>query len=93
MMTDRLRLRCIWPDRWLETRLELPAGMTLAEAKRAALESMLKTRDFDPESYYVELRERRVADESPTLGDLGLGDGSVLTIRAHDLHHPAPFRG
>lgn len=92
-MADRLRLRCIWPDRWLETRLDLPSATTLAQVKRQALEAMLKSEAFDPAAYYVELGERTVRDESVTLDELGLSDGAVLTIRAHDLHHPPPFRG
>lgn len=92
-MADYLRLRCIWPDRWLETRLEVPSATALAQVKRQALEAMLKSDTFDPTAYYVELGERKVRDESITLNELGLSDGAVVTIRAHDLHHPPPFRG
>ena len=92
-MDDRLRLRCIWPDRWLETRIEAPRTAPVGQVKREALEAMLKKETVDPASYYVEWRERRVRDESVTLHELGLTDGAVLTIRAHDLHHPPPFRG
>lgn len=92
-MADRLRLRCIWPDRWLESRIEVPATTALDHVKRQALEALLKSEAFDPTAYYVEWRERRVRDESATLDQLGITDGAVLTVRAHDLHHPPPFRG
>lgn len=92
-MADRLRLRCVWPDRWLETRIETPRTAPVGQVKREALEAMLKKETVDPSAYYVEWRERRVRDESATLDQLGLADGSVLAIRAHDLHHPPPFRG
>lgn len=92
-MAERIRLRCVWPDLWLETRLELPAETTVAAAKRAALEAMRLTRETESDRYYVEFRERRLADESTSLADLGVSDGAVLSIRAYDLHHPPPFRG
>lgn len=92
-MADRLRLRCVWPDRWLETRIEAPPTAPLGQVKREALEALWKKEIVDPASYYVEWRERKVRDESVTLDQLGLADGAVLTIRAYDLHHPPPFRG
>jgi hypothetical protein len=92
-MAERLRLRCIWPDRWLETRLEVPKAAVLGQVKRQALEALLKTESVDPTAYYVELDQRTVRDESVTLDELQLSDGAVLTIRAHDLHHPPPYRG
>lgn len=92
-MPDRLRLRCIWPDRWLETRLEVASATALDEVKRQALEAMLRSEVPDAAAYYVEVGERKVRDESITLEELDLRDGAVLTIRAHDLHHPPPFRG
>lgn len=92
-MADTLRVRCIFPDGWLETRLELPHDTPLDEVKRRALEGILKTREFGPDEYYIEFREGEVSNESMTLRELGVADGSVVSIRRYDLHHPPPYRG
>jgi hypothetical protein len=92
-MAEPVRVRCVWPDRWLEARLELAADATVEEAKRRAIAAMRKTDFVDADRFYVEFRERRVFDESVTLRELGASDGAVLSIRAHDLHHPPLFEG
>jgi hypothetical protein len=91
--TATRRVRCVFPDRWLEARLEFPETTPLREVKRRALETWFPNGSANPDDHYIEFREREVANESMTLRALGVPDGGVLCIRRYDLNHPRPFRG
>ena len=54
---------------------------------------MLQRSSDDPADFYTEFAERRIRDETRTLADVGIGARGVLSIRAYDLGHYAPFRG
>ncbi len=92
-MAETLRVRCIFPDGWLESRLEAPADTSLEELKRRALQAMFQSDSVDARAFYVEFREKEIWEESVTLRELGVTDGAVVSIRRHDLHHPPPYRG
>lgn len=92
-MPETVRIRCIMPDRWLEAHLEVPTSTRIGELKRQCLEALLKTRDVDPQAYYVEHLEREVSDESVTLRELGVRDPVAISVRPYDLNHPRPYRG
>ena len=64
-----------------------------AEAKRLALVSLLQRDTDDPADYFVEYAERKVADESASLADIGFRSRDILSIRAYDLGHYRPFEG
>ena len=81
------------PDRWLEHVAELPAEMTVAEAKAFGIREMLQRGSDDPDDYYVEYAERQIVDESRTLAELGVEPRGVLSIRAYDLGHYRRFEG
>ncbi|HKK27186.1 MAG TPA: hypothetical protein VKB18_03825 [Gemmatimonadota bacterium] len=86
-------LRLVMPDRWLEHVTRLPLSTTLAEAKEMGLRELLQ-RDTDrPDDFYVEYAEQQVPDESRTLGEIGVEDGEILSIRAYDLGHYPRFAG
>ncbi|MDX1578977.1 MAG: hypothetical protein R3266_10845 [Gemmatimonadota bacterium] len=92
--TDRaITVRLIMPDRWLEHVAELPAEMTVAEAKAFGIREMLQRGSDDPDDYYVEYAERQIVDESRTLAGLGVEPRGVLSIRAYDLGHYRRFEG
>jgi len=86
-------LRLVMPDRWLEHVARLPLSTTVEEAKEAGLRKLLQRETDRPEDFYVEYAEQQVPDESRTLGDLGVEDGEILSIRAYDLGHYPRFRG
>lgn len=92
-MPDTVRIRCVMPDRWLETHLDIEDTTRVREVKRRCLETLLGTRDVDPGAYYVEHLEREVSDESLTLRELEVRDRGVISIRPYDLNHPRPYRG
>lgn len=90
---ERITVRLIMPDRWLEHVAELRADTTVAAAKAFGIREMLQRSSDDPADFYTEFAERRVRDESRTLADVGIGSRGVLSIRAYDLGHYPPFRG
>ena len=47
-VADRLTVRLIMPDRWLEHVAELPPEATVAEAKELGLREMLQRSSDDP---------------------------------------------
>lgn len=90
---DAVVLRLIMPDRWLEHVARLERSTTVEEAKAIGLRALLQ-RDTDrPADFYVEYAEQQVPDETVTLGELGVEDGEILSIRAYDLGHYPAFRG
>lgn len=93
MADDHIKVRLIMPDRWLEHVVELPAGLSVAEAKTLGLREMLQRTTDDPGDFYTEHAEREIVDESQSLADAGLSDRSVLSIRAYDLGHYPRFEG
>ena len=90
---NAITVRLIMPDRWLEHVADLPAGTTVADAKAFGIRAMLQRSSDDPADFYTEFAERRIRDETRTLADVGIGSSGVLSIRAYDLGHYAPFRG
>jgi hypothetical protein len=88
-----LTVRLIMPDRWLEHVEELPATTSLEEAKQIGLRAMLLRDSDEPDDFYVEYAEKRVVDESVTLGELGVQGREVVSIRAYDLGHYPRFNG
>lgn len=89
----RLTVRLIMPDRWLEHVAELPATMTLEEAKQLGLRAMLLRDTDDPDDFYVEYAEKQIVDESATLAEVGVQPREAVSIRAYDLGHPPRFDG
>ena len=89
----RLIVRLVMPDRWLEHVVDLPATTAVSDAKRLGLEALLLRATDDPADYYVEYAERKVPDESVSLGQLGFRSREILSIRAYDLGHYKPFAG
>ena len=83
--SESVRVRLVMPDRWLEHVEELPIGMTVEEAKLIGLRAMLLRTGDDPDDFYAEYAERRIQDESVTLGDIGILPKEMLSIRAYDL--------
>lgn len=81
------------PDRWLEHVAELPPDTPVAAAKAEGLRALLHRDSDDPADFYVEYAERRVADESWTLDDIGFKPREILSIRAYDLGHYRRFEG
>jgi len=90
---DRIPLRLVMPDRWLEHVEELPLSTTVEEAKRLGLRRLLDRDTDDPDDFYVEYAERQVPDESVTLREIGAQPREILSIRAYDLGHYPRFRG
>ena len=90
---QQVTVRLVMPDRWLEHTVELPAAISVSEAKRLGLKSMLLRDSDDPADYYVEYAERKVADESVSLEGIGFRSRDILSIRAYDLGHYKPFEG
>ncbi|WP_423927464.1 hypothetical protein [Candidatus Palauibacter sp.] len=91
--TERITVRLMMPDRWLEHVAELPADTTVEAAKAFGIREMLQRSSDDPADFYTEYAERRVRDEMRTLADMGVPPRGVLTIRAYDLGHYPPFKG
>ncbi len=95
-MSDEARtvtVRLVMPDRWLEHIEELPASMTVEDAKTRGLRAMLLRTTDDPGDFFVEYAERRVRDESRTLAELGFRSREMLAIRRYDLGHYRRFEG
>ena len=90
---DRIPVRLVMPDRWLEHVEELPVTATVEEAKRLGLRKLLLRETDRPENFYVEYAERQVPDEGVTLGELGVEPREILSIRAYDLGHYPRFEG
>lgn len=90
---ERITVRLIMPDRWLEHVAELPADTTVAAAKAFGIRELLQRSSDDPAAFYTEFAERRIRDEMRTLADVGVSSRGVLTIRAYDLGHYPPFGG
>lgn len=90
---EAMRVRVVMPDLWRDSRMEYPPETPISQIKREALPELLKRPDVDPSQYYVEYFEKEILDESRTLADLDVQDGSMLSIRRYDLDHPPPFTG
>lgn len=90
---DTVVVRLVMPDRWLEHVVELPHSTRVVEAKELGLREMLLRRSDDPADFYTEYAERRLHDESITLGELGIRPREILSIRAFDLGHYPRFEG
>lgn len=93
MADETLKVRVIVPDLWREHKMEFAPHTSVASIKEAALPKLLGHDDVDPSAYYIEYFEKEVLDESRTLAELGVPEGGVISIRAYDLDHPAPFKG
>ena len=91
--TDLVTVRLVMPDRWLEHIVELPPTTSVVDAKRLGLAAMLQREGDDPADYFVEYAERKLADESATLADVGFRSRDILSIRAYDLGHYRRFEG
>lgn len=91
MAGEMLHIRVIAPDLWRERRMAFQADTPIGTIKREALPGLLGRPEFDPAAYYVEYFEKEVRDESRTLADLEVPDSGVISIRAYDIDHPAPF--
>lgn len=90
---DRITVRLIMPDRWLEHVMELSTGTSVADVKALGLREILQRSSDDPADFYVEYSEREIADESQTLGEVGVETRGVMSIRAYDLGHNRRFKG
>lgn len=90
---ESIIVRLVMPDRWLEHVTELPLSTPVREAKETGLREMLLRTGDDPDDFYVEYAERRVADESLTLREVGILEREILSIRAFDLGHYPRFTG
>lgn len=93
MAGETRHIRIIAPDLWRERRMAFEADTPVSAIKLEALPGLLGKSEFDPAAYYVEYFEKEVLDESRTLADLDVPDGGVISIRAYDIDHPAPFSG
>ena len=91
--TGTVTVRLVMPDRWLEHVAELPQQTTVEDAKRMGLRAMLLRETDDPEDYYVEYAERKVRDQTVSLGAIGFRSRDILCIRAYDLGHYRAFEG
>jgi len=90
---DTVTVRLVMPDRWLEQVEQLPASLTVREAKALGLRLLMQRTTDDPSDYYVEYAERRVRNEELSLADLGFRPREILSIRAYDLGHYRRFEG
>ena len=88
-----ITVRLVMPDRWLEHVADLPTQTTVKDAKLMGLRAMLLRETDDPENYYVEYAERKVADEAASLETIGFRSRDILSIRAYDLGHYRAFEG
>ncbi|MFV1986390.1 MAG: hypothetical protein ACC682_03875 [Gemmatimonadota bacterium] len=88
-----ITVRLLMPDRWLEHVAELPASMSVNEAKVLGIRELLQRESDDPADFYAEYEEREIVDESQSLEQLGVRPRGVLSIRAYDLGHYPRFRG
>jgi hypothetical protein len=78
-VSPNLRLRVMVQDAWDEVPLDLPAGASLAELKRAALDATKVQRD--PDEYVLKFRGAELFDESRSLADAGLvANGAVIVL-------------
>jgi len=78
-VTSNLRLRVMVQDAWDEIPLDLPAGTSLAELKRLALEATRVTQD--PDDYLLKFRGAELYDESRSLADAGLvANGALIVV-------------
>jgi hypothetical protein len=93
MAGDILKIRVIAPDIWREQRMEFATDTSVGAIKESALPELLGKTDVDPAAYYVEYFEKEVSDESSTLGDLGVPENGVISLRPYDMDHPPPFKG
>ena len=91
--TDTVTVRLVMPDRWLEHVAELAPDTPVAAAKQLGLRAMLLRESDDPADFFVEYAERKVADESESLEQIGFRSRDILSIRAYDLGHYRPFKG
>ncbi|MDH3732097.1 MAG: hypothetical protein OEU54_01125 [Gemmatimonadota bacterium] len=91
--TEKITVRMIMPDRWLEHVVELPAGVSISEAKAVGIREMLQRTRDDPSDFYTEYEEREIVDESRSLEQVGVRQNGVLSIRAYDLGHHPRYRG
>ena len=89
----RITVRLIMPDRWLEHVAELPASMSVSEAKVFGIRELLQRASDDPGDFYTEYDEREIVDESQSLEQIGIRPRGVLSIRAYDLGHYPRFHG
>ncbi|MCG8469749.1 MAG: hypothetical protein MJB57_16340 [Gemmatimonadetes bacterium] len=92
-MADTITVRLMMPDRWLEHVVDLPADMSVADAKALGIRAMLQRSSDDPADFYTEFAEREIRDEARSLSDVGLTSRGVLSIRAYDIGHNRRFRG
>jgi hypothetical protein len=73
-----LPLRVMVQDAWDEVRLDLPAGTTLSEVKRQALDA---TRvQGDPAGYVLKFRGAELRDETQSLAEAGLVPNGALIV-------------
>jgi hypothetical protein len=77
-VSPNLRLRVMVQDAWDEVPLDLPAGASLAELKRAALDATKVQRD--PDEYVLKFRGAELFDESRSLADAGLVANGALIV-------------
>jgi hypothetical protein len=78
-VSQNLRLRVMVQDAWDEVPLDLPAGASLAELKRAALDATRVRQD--PDDYVLKFRGAELFDESRSLADAGLvSNGAVIVL-------------
>ncbi|HEX6434640.1 MAG TPA: hypothetical protein VFZ87_10375 [Gemmatimonadales bacterium] len=77
-MTGTLPLRVMVEDVWNEVPLEVPAGTSLGEIKRQALQASHVTKD--PSHYLLKFRGAELTEESRSAADAGLVPNGALIV-------------
>ena len=74
-----ITLRVQLAEAWDTVRVETPANESVAAVKAAALRA-LRPNDDPADAFVVKLRGWEVLDESASLADAGVIDGSILLL-------------
>ncbi|HEV8363762.1 MAG TPA: hypothetical protein VGQ52_09595 [Gemmatimonadaceae bacterium] len=77
---DAIVVRAQVPEVWDAVRIQAPRGATVLEVKRRALAELVPDEASDSEEYVVKLRGFEVLDETLSLDEAGVRDGSTLLI-------------
>lgn len=78
--TGRYPVRVMVLDAWDNVHVQVDDTTTVAQLKRAALQSALKQPPLDEQEYVVKFRGAAVLDDSQTLRALGAGPNAPFIV-------------
>jgi hypothetical protein len=77
---DTIVVRAQVPEVWDAVRIDAPRSATVLEVKRRALVELVPDEAANTEEFVVKVRGFEVLDETISLDDAGVRDGSTLLI-------------